>query len=375
MLKILYVTTISNTVNAFLIPHINMLIEQGHQVDVAFNIVQDVDPEIVKMGCTVNQIEFQRSPLNYKNVVAYKKLRDLITSEKYDLVHTHTPTASAIVRLACRNIEKVKVIYTAHGFHFYKGAPIQNWLIYYPIEKWLSKYTDLLITINNEDFERAKLLKANRVEYIPGVGLNTKVIQDVMINKQEKRKDLGIPDDAFLLLSVGELNENKNHETIIKALAELGNKKVYYIICGQGQLESYLKKLIIEFDLNKQIKLIGFRNDIVEICKATDLFVFPSHREGLPVSIMEAMASGLPIVCSNIRGNIDLVEQEKGGYLVEPNDINGFAKAIRILINDQTKLDQYSQYNLLNIKKFDFQNINEKMKSLYNLIKGENRGT
>src|SRR5690554_6012945 len=135
-MKILYVTTISNTVNAFLIPHIRYLIEQGHQVDVAFQINQKVNPEIEELGCKVFNIEFNRSPFNWKNIYAYKRLKRLIKREQYQIVHTHTPVASACVRLACRRMSEIKVIYTAHGFHFYNGAPLGNWIIYYPIEKW-----------------------------------------------------------------------------------------------------------------------------------------------------------------------------------------------------------------------------------------------
>ncbi|NMR89581.1 glycosyltransferase, partial [Vibrio parahaemolyticus] len=145
-------TTISNTTNAFLIPHIKMLIDKGHKVDVAFNIEQEVKPEINDMGCKIHQLPLQRSPLKVDNLRAYRMLKDIIISEEYDLVHTHTPVASAIVRLVCKNLNNVRVFYTAHGFHFYEGAPLKNWLLYYPIEKWLSKYTDCLITINEEDY-------------------------------------------------------------------------------------------------------------------------------------------------------------------------------------------------------------------------------
>jgi glycosyltransferase involved in cell wall biosynthesis len=366
-MKILFVTTISNTVNAFLIPHIKMLMEHGHQVDVAFNIDQVVKPDIEKIGCKVHIIPFQRSPLRKENYLAYKQLKKLISDENYDIVHTHTPVASAIVRLACRHLKNVEVFYTAHGFHFFKGAAIKNWLIYYPIEKWLSKYTDVLITINKEDYQRAKKsFKAGRVEYIPGIGLDTNKFINAKIDKSEKRKELDLPEDAFVVLSVGELNKNKNHEIVIKALAKLNNFKIYYVICGQGPLEQYLIEVANKVGLDNRVKLLGFRSDIAEICKAADIFAFPSSREGLPVSLMEAMAAGLPVVCSNTRGNTDLIEDGKGGYLVEPDDVEGFAYSIKEIANSALLREKMSIENKSTIKKFDISNVLLGMINIYN---------
>ncbi|PEW03717.1 glycosyltransferase family 1 protein [Bacillus cereus] len=363
-MKILYVTTISNTVNAFLIPHIKLLIEQGHQVDVAFNIVQEVNPELIKLGCVIHNIEFQRSPVDRRNYSAYKKLKRIIQGEGYDVVHTHTPVASACVRLACKKIEGVKVMYTAHGFHFYTGAPLINWLVYYPIERWLAKYTDLLITINKEDYVRAKnSFRAKRIEYIPGVGLDTKNYDKSVL--VDKRSELGIPKDAVIILSVGELNKNKNHEVVIKAMAKIKNPNIFFVICGKGILEDYLKNLAGNFGLEKQVKLLGFRKDIREICNESDIFAFPSFREGLSVALMEAMASGLPIVCSKIRGNVDLNQDEKGGYLVEPSDVEGFARAINVLVIDEKLRKQKGNINIKLISKFDSKHINKKMKEIY----------
>lgn len=331
-MKILYVTTVSGTVNAFLIPHIKMLVEQGHQVDVAFNIKTQVKQEIISMGCKIHSLEFERSPLNKGNYTAYRRLKKIIQNEKYDLVHTHTPIASACVRIACRKLKNVKVFYTAHGFHFYKGAPIKNWLIFYPIEKWLSKYTDVLITINKEDYQRAKKsFEAERIEYIPGVGLDIDKFRNVAVGKSEKRKELGLSEDVFVLLSVGELNRNKNHEIVIRALAKINNPNLYYIICGRGPLGDYLGNLIKELGLEEQVRLLGYRKDIAEIYKAADAFVFPSYREGLPVSLMEAMASGLSVVCSKIRGNVDLIDK-RGGVLFNPHSVKECKTAIEQLL-------------------------------------------
>ncbi|WP_394604707.1 glycosyltransferase family 4 protein [Fictibacillus sp. UD] len=351
-------------------PHIKMLVEQGHQVDVAFNKVQEVKREIVELGCKVYNIEFQRSPLSRKNISAYKQIKSLIINQKYDLVHSHTPIASACVRLACRKKKDIKVVYTAHGFHFYKGAPLPNWVLYYPVEKWLSKHTDILITINKEDYARAKAsFKSKTVKYVPGVGLDIKKIQDVIIEKSAKRKDLGIPDDAFLALSVGELNKNKNHETVIKAIAKLNDPKVYYLICGQGPLEDYLRKLILELGLNNQVKLLGFRKDIIELCKVADIFVFPSFREGLSVALMETMACGLPVVCSDIRGNRDLIIDGQGGYLVKPDVEEEFINALQKVFSNNSLQSTFGDFNKQSMKKYGLKSVTKEMKKIYFEVK------
>ncbi|RKQ34282.1 glycosyltransferase family 4 protein [Oceanobacillus halophilus] len=364
-MKILYVTTISNTMG-FFTDHINMLLDQGHTVDMACNMVKPINSELIRRGCKVYNLEFQRSPLRKENYSAYRKLKKLIHDEKYDLVHTHTPIASFCARLACRNMDNVKMIYTAHGFHFFKGAPLKNWLLYYPSERWMAKYTNVIITINKEDYERANSsFKAKSVKYVPGVGIETKRFSEVNVDKTIKRRDLGVPDGAYIMLSLGELNRNKNHETVIKAVAKLNNPNYYYLICGQGPYENQLKELIEELGLKEQVKLLGYRNDIAEICKVSDVFIFPSFREGLSVALMEAMASGLSVICSDIRGNRDLIINDKGGYLVNPNDVDGFAMYIDKILKSPMLRDEFSFFNQNRIKKFDKNNVLKNISNIY----------
>ncbi|MBM7610253.1 glycosyltransferase involved in cell wall biosynthesis [Lysinibacillus composti] len=369
-MKILYVTTISNTMG-FFTNHINMLLDQGHTVDLACNLIKPINPELLERGCNVYPLPFLRSPLKRGNYRAYKELNTLIRSGKYDLVHTHTPIASAGVRLACRNLNNVKVIYTAHGFHFYKGAPLKNWLTYYPVEHYLSRFTDLIITINKEDYDRAKSFKAKSVKYIPGVGLDIKKFENIDINKSIKRNDLKVPEDSFVAISVGELNGNKNHEVVIRAIAELKNPNIHYMICGVGPKEEYLRKLVKDLDLEGQIKLLGYRRDIGELLKVSDIFVFPSFREGLSVALMEAMACGLPVICSNIRGNRDLIINEKGGYLVNPKKIVSFSQAILETYENANLRERMGIYNREKIKYFTIDVVKEEIKDVYNDFKKE----
>lgn len=367
-MKILYVATVSGTINAFLVPHITMLLELGHKVDIACNITRPISEILLNSGCNIYNMKFNRSPLAKENLKEYAHLKKVIKEEKYDLVHTHTPVASAIVRLACKDIKNVKVFYTAHGLHFYKGALLRNWLIFYPIERWLAKYTDVLITINREDFKRSKkLLKAKRIEYIPGVGLDTRKFGDIFIDRIKKRQEIGIPEDAFLILSTGELNKNKNHETIIRAIAKLNNTNIYYVICGQGPLENYLNRLIKEIKLNKQVKLLGFRNDIDEICKVSDIFAFPSYREGLGIAALEAMASGLPLITSNVHGIPDYSINGVTGFSYSPSNVDGFANAIDILYRDVRLREKIRRHNSVVAQKYDVKNIISKMKNIYGI--------
>lgn len=372
-MKILYVTTISNTVNAFLIPHIEMLIDEGHQVDVAFNIEQEIKPEIYEMGCKIHQLPFQRSPHRRENFRAYRMLKNIIVSEGYDLVHTHTPVASAIVRLACRRLSSVKVFYTAHGFHFFKGAPILNWLIYYPIEKWLAKYTDTIITINKEDYNRAKSkLKAKRVEYIPGVGIGIDKFNKVKIDRDLKRNELALPADAFVVLSVGELNKNKNHEVIIRAISKIDNPHIHYVICGEGQLDEYLRNLSKELGIENRVHLLGFRKDVAEIGKASDIFAFPSKREGLGLAAIEAMACGLPIITSNVHGIVDYSIDGITGFARNPKDLDGIISSIKVLIGSKQQIQQMGEHNLSEVNKYALENVLKKMGKIYNFGGADN---
>ena len=369
MKKVLFVASVVKThIMTFHVPYLKWFKEHGFETHVcARNDYDDPTDCVIPFCDKFFDFPFERSPFKIANLMVYKHLKHLIETNKYDIIHCHTPVASVLTRLAARKVRKTgtKVLYTAHGFHFYKGAPLLNWLLYYPVERWMARYTDVLITINQEDYEIAKTFKAGKIEYVPGVGIDTQKFSKVVVDKIAKRKELGVPADAFLLLSVGELNKNKNHETIIKALAKLKNPKIFYLICGRGSYENKLKDLSKKLGLENQVILLGYRSDVAEIYRIVDLFLFPSHREGLPVSLMEAMASGIPIVCSDIRGNKDLINNDYGGYLVKPNDINGFTMAIKRLYQDATLRVEMARYNQEKIWEFDLENIKELTQEIY----------
>lgn len=334
-MKVLFVTTISNTVNAFLIPHIKVLVEAGHKVDIACKIEEEISPELFEIGCDITDIPFNRNPLNKKNISAHIQLKKLLNNKSYDLVHTHTPVASVIARLVCRKYTDTKLYYTAHGFHFYKGGPWINWLFYYPLEKILSKYTDTLITINKTDYDLAKeKFKMKKIYIIPGVGFSRERLK-VNDSRTELRNSLNLDNKDFVVISIGELNKNKNHQAIINAIHNIDDKKIKYLIVGQGILHNKIKRLIAMHGLQEQVFLLGQRSDVANLLNASDLFAFPSRREGLGMAAIEAMYLGLPLVASNIHGINDYLVNGINGFSSSPNDINTFSNSIERLMLDK----------------------------------------
>lgn len=327
------------------------------------------------------QIDFSRNIYRIcDNVKSYKQVKEILLKNKYEFLHCHSPIGGVIGRLA-GYITHTKVIYTAHGFHFYKGAPLKNWLLYFPVE-WICAYlTDILITINTEDYDFAKRrLKAKYIEYVRGIGLDIDKFLSVNLDKGEKKKELNIRKEDFVFVSIGELNSNKNHMSIILALAELKKEvslyNIKYLICGVGDLEKTLKKIIKENVLEDTVKLLGFRGDVSEIYKVSDFFIFPSYREGLSVALMEAMANKLPVMCSEIRGNIDLID-EKGGFLFKPDNHEKIKSILKEIIGNlenevyKQKIKNMGLYNFEKVQLFSKVKVLSDLKKIYNFIKSK----
>lgn len=368
-MRILYVTTVGGTMGFFK-SFIQELIQQGHTVEIATheNDVSKVPDCYREWGCVIHQLNTSRSPFDKGNFVAIGQIKKLVEENKYDIVHCHTPIAAMCTRLACRKVRKqgTKVFYTAHGFHFFKGAPLKNWLIYYTVEKICAHFTDLLITINKEDYELAqRKLKAKRIEYVPGVGIDLDKFQKCEVNREEKRKELGIPDDAFLLLSVGELNQNKNHQVIIRAMAKLNDKSVHYAIAGKGNNKDNLIALANELGLSENVHLLGFRNDIPQINHCADAFCFPSKREGLGLGAIEAMSCGVALITSNVHGINDYSIDGVTGYKTSPDNVEGFKECIEKCLSNREKLEEFKKYNIQKAKDYDVVKIKKIMHELY----------
>lgn len=379
MSKILFISNISNRITTF----VTASIAAAHSLDMTFYQVanwQDTDPSQIEYDATayditIKSLPIARNPIAKTNLTAYKQLVEFIKQEKIDYIHCNTPTGGILGRLAGKKCNVKKVIYQAHGFHFYKGAPKKNWLLYYPVEKWLAHYTDALITITNEDFEFAKtklkLRNSGKVYYVPGVGIDTTQYNPSAKTREEKRIELGIPRDAFLVISAGELNANKNNGVIISAMEKLKNKNVHYILCGAGEKQAALQAQADKAGLHDNVHFLGYRNDVKELYQAADCFVMPSFREGLSRSIMEAMASGLPCVVSKIRGNTDLVVENKGGFLCKPADSDGFATAIESLCSNKSLGEAMSRFNRTHIKEFDASVVEKAIECIYTEVLGD----
>lgn len=304
------------------------------------------------------------------DIIKSYQLSKRLSEKDYDLVHCHSPIGAALCRLAFRR-SKTKVIYTAHGFHFYDGAPLKNWLIFYPVEKILARYTDILITINQEDYERAETFNVrDKVVKVNGVGIDTSKFKEKNYEKKNLQllNDLNLSENDVILTSVGQLSKRKNHRVVIEALAKLQNRKIKYLIVGEGELRNELSHLIKENNLDNEVILLGFRSDIDQILGITDIFVLPSLQEGLPVSLMEAMGTGLPCIVSDIRGNRDLIQDEVGGYLFSPNDNIKLSILIDKLISNKNLRLEYGINNLEKIDEFSLPNINRFMNKLYENI-------
>lgn len=374
MKKALMYASVASMIQQFNMENIKLLQELGYKVDVACNFdfgstISNEKIEALKKDLKEMQVDFYHIPVPRKisdinNLrESYKETKKLMNKKNYDLIHCHSPIGGIICRLANKksnNYKNSRMIYTAHGFHFFKGNnPIKNF-IFRNIERYGAKYTDTLITINKEDYEAAKKFKLRKngtVEYVPGVGIDIDRINSIKGDRNKLINELGIPKDSVLLISVGELNDNKNHRVVIESLPQLP-KNVHYLICGLGSLKNTYIQLAKELGVSNRLHLLGYRTDVIEVLKSCDIFIFPSKREGLSVALMEAMACGLPCIASKIRGNVDLIT-DNTGIICENNNINAW------FISIDKGLNLIGRDRFLNLDKYDCKSIEKNMRGVY----------
>ena len=369
--KMLYILNVASRVNNF--SHTSMLAakELGIEFHIAGNWSyannEELKADEEKYGIHIHQINFIRQPYDLRNYRAYKELMALLTTEKFDIIHCNTPIGGILGRICALKQGIEKVIYQAHGFHFYKGAPLFNWLIYYPVEKLFARFTDVLVTINQEDFEFSKTFKlrgkGNRI-FVPGVGIDTSSFVADEETKSKKRTELGLKEDDIAVISMGNLDKGKNYKTAIRAIAEAQNEKLKFFILGKGPELANLEKLVEEYNLREQVYFLGFRNDVGELLSAADIFLITTVREGLSRAVMEAMASGLPCVVSRVRGNTDLMD-DNGGYLCDCFDIKVLAQSLNTLAGNQELRNRMGQYNREKVKNFSVEIVTGHMKDVY----------
>jgi len=368
--KIMVITTTDNMIWQFLIPHIKHLQERGNTVECVcaktgfwFDELKD------KYNFTMHEIDFGRNPLKLKNIKAYKKLCKLQEERKFEVVYCQQPVGALMGRLFGKKF-KLPVIYTAHGFHFFKGCSLVNRVIYKPVEKWLSKYTNALITINDEDYQNALKMKAKKVYKINGIGMEFNKYEPLTETKEEIRKSIDISKDDFVITTIAEFIDRKNYHTMLETISLLKDKikNFKFLICGRGKNEEIIKEQIKNLGIENQVKVLGYRKDINRILSCSDMFFLASYQEGLTLSVIEAMSFGLPCVVSNVRGNRDLIVSGKGGFVAEPEDAKAFAIEIENLFNDKDLRKQFSEFNLEESKKYGIDKVKEQLEEIYKEI-------
>lgn len=361
----------------FLVPHVQNLSEHGYEVEIACSDVGGYIETIRnKLGSSVKAVhvvQLVRSPFAFTNLRGYQELTSIINNRTFDIIWTNEPVMGAATRLAARKTRKkgTKIVYMVHGFHFYNGAPLINWLFFYPVERMLAVITDYIITVNQEDYARSGRLPVQHVYYIHGIGADTERLQKKTVNQDIRRK-LRIPEEAFLVLSVGELNANKNQKVIIDALSVLKDKDIYYVLCGSGRNLKFLQAQTQKYHLEDNVRFVDYRRDIINFYNQADVFALPSYREGLPIALLEAMYCGVTPVTSDIRGVRDVMKDGITGIICRPGDSKAFAKAIKMLKEDENLRKRYGENSRKAVKPYMLSLIKEKILDIFESFEGEN---
>ncbi len=364
--KVMVIATTDNMIWQFLLPHIKHLQDAGHTVEcVCAKTGFWFDELQSKYGLIVHEINFNRNPISIKNFKGYKKLIKLQKHKQYDLIYCQQPVGGLMGRLIARKF-KLPCIYTAHGFHFYKGCSFASKIIYKSIEKFLARFTTVLVTMNEEDYNASLDWKAKKKYKINGIGIDlSKYTPNVNLDKNAFKKELDLGENDFLVTSIGELNKNKNTFRLLEVIKSIDNPKIKYIICGQGPLKREYEEYITAHKLEDRVKMLGFRTDIQSILSVSDIYIMPSYREGLSRSMMEAMCQGLPVVASNIRGNIDLIGNNEGGILCSVDNNEEYKKAIISLFENENLRKEIAKRNKKFIKNYDLQVVLKQLEDAY----------
>jgi glycosyltransferase involved in cell wall biosynthesis len=373
MKKVLFIATVQSHIINFHIPYINLLQKKGYEVHVATKLDKDRYNNVLEYVDNVvwKNIDFSRNPLSKDIFKSYKQIYTYINENKFDLIHVNTPIAAFLTRLAVKKQHMSPVIYTAHGFHFFKGAPIQNWIMYYPLEKIASKWSDAIITMNKEDYNISKLKFNNKrcsTYHINGIGVDFK--KYLYLNTNDSlNKELNIESRDLVLSIIGEINKNKNQKQIIDAVVNLRSKydNIKLLIVGDGDMYQEIASYIEEKNSQEYIKMLGFRRDIPEILSLSDIVVSCSYREGLPKNIIEAMISKSAIICTNVRGNKDLVTNMENGILVPVNDSEKMTQAIELLYTDRELLKAMGEKSYGLAHEYSLDKVLNQMESIYSI--------
>ncbi len=372
-MKVLLIATVQSHICQFHRPLCAMLHEYGCEIHVAArNNLAEKNGLKLDFVEQVFDVPFQRSPFTPKNITAYRQLKKIIDHGSYDVIHCNTPVGGTLGRLAARQARRqgTKVFYTAHGFHFYQGAPKKNWLIWYPVEKFMCRYTDKLLTITKEDFDLASAKFSTQVERIHGVGANSE--KYLQLSESERcvlRESLGYTPDQKILLCTGELVPNKNQITAIRATKELTERfpEIRLLLAGNGPTLSALEAEVSKLGLEQYVHFLGYRTDLECFANIADVILSCSYREGLPMNIVEGMLLGKPIVASYNRGHRELIEPEITGYMVPPADSHAFAQRIGELLHDRELAARLGQAGFVKAQSYSDTSVIEELRNIYGL--------
>ena len=348
----------------------------GLQVELCANFENGDGPEIHNQsfveecgirGVKTHSIPFARHSLT-GSLKCLSQLKELLSREQYDLVHTHTETGGLLLKLAHSEKGKSKFIFTPHGMSFWKGSSLKSQLVYRPLERWICSAMDMNLGMNMEEVENLEQWNKRTAHYVHGVGLNVARMQNPSRSREQMREEFGLTESDKFIVSIGELDDNKNHITVIKALATLGRKDFKYVVCGVGPNKDMLLAEAERMGLKDNVILAGYRSDIPDVLNAADIFVFPSFHEGMPVSALEAMACSLPVVCSAIRGNVDVVKDGDNGYLFKPSDVDTLSRQIALLMENEALRLQMGAKNKEIVREFSLEAVTEELKAIYSKV-------
>ena len=366
MKRAAYISNVLAHISSFHVPYIEMLRGHGYTVDVITNAAGAPKPDYCDhlYDCSI-----ARSPYSVANVKAFREIKKIILENQYDFIHVHTPMGGTVGRLAAMEARKngTKVFYTCHGFHFFDGAPQINWLLYFNMERALTKYTDCLITINQEDYRRAQTF-ANRqcqVQYAEGVGVD---LERFTYLSPESRMQMNHPEGSdcpWRLFYAAEFIPRKNHRFLIDAMQRLKDEPVELILAGKGPELERVKQYAAEQNVAGRITFLGYRKDIPELLRQSDIVVSSSRQEGYPINVAEAVATGLPCVVTKIRGNADVVADGINGFTFENGDVDDFCRKIKILIDTPSLYEQMAHACLEKSREIDVRKLVNQMEELY----------
>lgn len=325
--------------------------------------------ECKRDGINIIDIPFRRGGF-ITNIFQIPVLNKFLKREKFDIVHVHTETGGFMLRLSCLIQSKcnTKFVYTPHGMSFWKGSSLKSQLVYRPLERWICSAMDMNLGMNMEEVENLEQWNKRTAHYVHGVGLDVARMQNPVRSREQMREEFGLTESDKFIASIGELDDNKNHITVIKALATLGRKDFKYVVCGVGPNKDMLLAEAEHMGLKENVILAGYRSDIPDVLNAADIFVFPSFHEGMPVSALEAMACGLPIICSEIRGNVDIIREGDNGYLFQPSDAETLARKLEYLLDDAEKRKVMGLKNKEDVKDFSLESVTEELKRIYKSV-------